>query len=74
MYGFDILKLNIEINTIIYAAFWFLFLAYVIFSAVLYYHWKTYAMNKKIINITLAIYFCTTIPLIMIMAELMLTL
>lgn len=40
---------------------------YVIFSAVLYYHWDTYATDNRVTGTTLIIYALSTIPLLIIM-------
>lgn len=38
--------------------------AYAIFSAVLYFHWTAYSSDLKITALTLLVYFCITIPLL----------
>lgn len=40
---------------------------YVMFTAILYYHWQTYGTDKKISGLTLVLYFATTIPLLIVM-------
>ncbi len=35
---------------------------YALFSFIMYYHWKEYSVEPKMTNITLALYFLTTIP------------
>jgi hypothetical protein len=41
--------------------------SYVIFSAVLYYHWETYTTDGKVQNMTLLIFFASTLPLLLVM-------
>lgn len=48
--------------------------AYVIFSAVLYYHWNAYSSDTRITSITLIAFFASTFPLLLIMALILLTL
>ena len=38
---------------------------YTIYTAVFYYHWKTYGTDIKMTGLTLILYFTTTIPLIL---------
>jgi len=47
--------------------------AYVIFSAILYYHWQTYSTDERMTRITLISFFVTTFPLLLIMALILLT-
>ena len=46
---------------------------YVLFTAVFYYHWKTYSTDEKVTNLTYVLYFITTLPLIIVMGVLLLT-
>jgi hypothetical protein len=59
--------LILPIDTIITGSLYFIIGAYAIFTGVLYYHWKTYGTDAKITNLTLILYFATTIPLVIIM-------
>lgn len=47
--------------------------AYVIFSAVLYYHWHNYSTDQKVTHTTLITFFVCTFPLLLIMALILLT-
>jgi hypothetical protein len=40
---------------------------YIIFTAVLYYHWHTYTSDLKMATVTYIAYFAITVPLIMVM-------
>lgn len=46
---------------------------YVIFTAILYYHWQQYGTNVKVNWITGIVYLATTLPLILIMSILAFT-
>jgi hypothetical protein len=46
---------------------------YVIFSAVLYYHWNTYSTDERVSRITLITFFVGTFPLLLVMALILLT-
>ena len=46
---------------------------YVVFTAVLYYHWQQYGTNAKVGWITGVTYLCTTVPLVCLMGILALT-
>lgn len=48
--------------------FYGLVVVYVIFTAILYYHWQTYSTDPKMNFLTFVIYFATTVPLIIILA------
>ena len=57
---------SIPVGTVAQGAFLFVLGLYAIFSAILYYHWQTYSTNAKIHTLTMALYFLTTIPLLII--------
>lgn len=46
---------------------------YVIFTAILYYHWQQYGTNAKVNRITGVVYFTTTLPLLLLMSLLAFT-
>jgi hypothetical protein len=46
----------------------FLFI-YVIFTAVMYYHWAAYASDAKTLSVTYIAYLAITIPLLIVMAS-----
>jgi hypothetical protein len=52
--------------------FYVLLGAYAIYTAMLYYHWQTYATDARIEFLTLVIYFAITIPLIITMVAVVL--
>lgn len=46
---------------------------YLIFTAILYYHWQQYSTNKKVTWVTFMLYLGTTVPLMFIMSILAFT-
>lgn len=66
--------LNFPIGDIALFALYFIIGAYAIFSAVFYYHWHTYGTDAKITNLTLGLYFGITLPLLIIMTLMAITL
>ena len=65
---------SIPLDTVVYASFLFILGVYAIFTAILYYHWKTYATDQKVTALTLGMYFVTTIPLLLVMGIMLLIL
>ncbi len=63
----QIKSLNLPIDTLVMLTFYFTLGIYAIFSAILFYHWKTYGTDVKVSGLTLIIYFATTIPLLIVM-------
>lgn len=63
----QIQAVDISIHTLVMLVFYFVLGTYAIFSAVLYYHWKTYGSDEKVTLYTLILFFTTTIPLLIIM-------
>jgi hypothetical protein len=53
-----------DIATLMTLGFYVLAIFYVIFSVILYYHWMQYAVDAKVRNLSLLIYFLATIPLL----------
>lgn len=60
--------LNVPLDTLVTLIFYFVLGMYALFSAILYYHWNTYAADGKVTTVTLITYFACTIPLIIVMA------
>ena len=63
-------SLNLPIEAIGQLAFYFIAGAYIIFTAIFYYHWDSYGSDKKVTTITLIAYFVSTIPLLIVMTSL----
>ena len=62
--------MTMSIGSIVELAFYLITLVYIIFSAILYYHWREYGTDIKVTTYTLTAFFATTIPLIIIMGVL----
>lgn len=60
-------SLNFPIESIVMLSLYFIIGIYTIFTAIFYYHWKTYATDTKVTAYTIMLYFATTIPLLIIM-------
>ena len=63
----------VSLHTILLLSLYLIAGAYVIFSAVLYYHWQTYSTDIRVTKITLVAFFASTFPLLLIMALILLT-
>lgn len=61
-------NLSFSFRDIISFGFFFAIALYAIYSAVLYYHWNTYATDNKVTRVTLLIYCAATLPLVIVMA------
>lgn len=59
--------INLPISTIITLGFYLVFGLFIIFTAIFYYHWKTYGTSPRVTNLTLFLYFITTLPILLIM-------
>ena len=59
------LSLNISLHTIIALGFYFAAFIYIIFTAIIYYHWDQYSIDAAVTRITLIIYFAITVPLML---------
>ncbi len=53
-----------DLATLMTLGFYALAIFYVVFSVILYYHWMQYAVNAKVRNLSLLMYFLATIPLL----------
>lgn len=68
MSGLGNLKaINLPMETIVMLALFLVLGIYAVFSAILYYHWKTYGTDNRVTGLTLILYFATTVPLLVIM-------
>jgi len=64
---------TVSLHSILLLAMYLTTGAYVIFSAVLYYHWNTYSTDERVSRITLITFFISTFPLLLIMGLILLT-
>ena len=62
------------LSDIVLLVFYIVLLGYIIYSVILYYHWQQYSTNAAVTWTTLVIYAVTTLPLILLMSVLALTL
>lgn len=58
---------TLPLHTIITLGFYLVATIYILFSAIMYYHWKEYGTDAGVTKITLVLYLVTTLPLILIM-------
>jgi heme/copper-type cytochrome/quinol oxidase subunit 2 len=65
--------INISLHSFVLLVLYFIIAVYTIFSAIFYYHWQNYSTEPKVTTYTLTLYFATTIPLVIIMSILALT-
>lgn len=64
---------NLSLHSTLLLALYITTGIYVIFSAILYYHWNTYSTDERVSRITLITFFVSTFPLLLIMALIFLT-
>jgi hypothetical protein len=60
----------VPLGTIVSLSFYLIVGAYIIYSVILFYHWKNYGTDVKVTTVTLVTYLATTVPLIVIMSVL----
>ncbi len=63
-----IVPISLSIELLMPLIFYMVAALYTVFTGVLYYHWNTYAQDRKTIALTYTLYFVITLPLILIMA------
>lgn len=63
-----------SLQSIVQLVFLILLGVYLLFTIILYYHWREYSIDKKVTSYTLITYFTTTVPLLLIMGILLLVL
>lgn len=67
------LPIGFTLSNLLSISFFGLLLFYAIFTAIFFYHWRTYATNVAVTNATLVVYFLATLPLLFIMGSIALT-
>jgi hypothetical protein len=55
---------SIELTTTLTFIFYIMTALYAIFSVILYFHWMEYAVDNRIRNLSLLLYFLSTLPLV----------
>jgi len=63
---------NFTLESVLSLIFYLIFGLYIIFTAILYYHWQTYATDKLVSRVTILSFFATTLPLLLIMSAVLL--
>jgi len=58
---------NLNLDNAINITLFLVLIVYLVYSVILYYHWKSYSSDIKVTGMTLVTYLSTTIPLIIIM-------
>ncbi|HMO78127.1 MAG TPA: hypothetical protein PKA42_03395 [Candidatus Paceibacterota bacterium] len=54
-------------ETLLVLGFYLIAILYIVFSAILYFHWQQYSMNAAVSKTTAILYLSTTLPLIIMM-------
>lgn len=62
-----IIPISLSIELLMPLIFYMVAALYTVFTGVLYYHWSTYAHDKKTIALTYTLYFALTLPLLIVM-------
>ncbi len=62
--GLIVSNISIELSTLATLGFYLMATVYIIFTAIMYYHWNEYSTSARVSSITLICYLATTIPLI----------
>ena len=58
---------SLSLDTAVNITLLLVLVAYLIYSVILYYHWKSYSSDLKVTGMTLITYFSATVPLLIIM-------
>jgi len=57
------INLSIPLETITTLGFYGIAAIYIIFTAILYYHWQEYSIDKGVTKTTFILYLATTLPI-----------
>lgn len=63
----DTSVINLPLKTFISLGFYLMMIFYIIFTAILYYHWNNYSVDPGVTKITYIFYLIITVPLITIL-------
>lgn len=66
-------QLSVSVDTVLTLAYLLIVGFYVIFTGILYYHWDTYATDKKVTRLTMILYGAASLPLLILMGILLIT-
>ncbi|MCB9810783.1 MAG: hypothetical protein H6779_01220 [Candidatus Nomurabacteria bacterium] len=59
---------TLPLHTIITTSFYLVLITYIVFTAILYYHWNEYSVEPTVTRTTYVFYFASTLPLILILS------
>lgn len=62
--GLPLTAISVNLTTLATLGFYLIAAVYIVFTAIMYYHWNAYSTNKTVNGITLLLYLVTTIPLL----------
>lgn len=65
--GLAYTSLSIPFSTLATLGFYLIATFYIVFTAILYYHWNAYSTSAKVSSLTLIVYVLTTLPLMSIL-------
>lgn len=64
---------SFSLHNLIGISFYAILLFYAVFTAIFFYHWRTYATSVSVTNTTLVVYFVITLPLLVLMGSIAMT-
>ncbi len=67
------LSLILPLHNLALLAFYITALCYVVFTIIFYYHWSQYSVDLKVTALTYTAYICTTVPLMLALAKIALS-
>jgi hypothetical protein len=59
--------MTVPLATAVQIVFLLMVAAYALFTAILYYHWNSYADNRMVTRLTFVLYFLATLPCVGVM-------
>ncbi len=65
--GSTTISFEVPIDTLTSLGFYGVAAIYIIFTAIMYYHWNAYSIDKNVTRTTLVLYFLITVPLFVIL-------
>lgn len=64
---------SFSLHNVMSISFYALLLFYAVFTAIFFYHWRTYATSVSATNTTLLVYFLVSVPLLVLMGSIALS-
>lgn len=62
--GLALTSITFDFSTLAILGFYLLAAVYIVFSAIMYYHWNAYSSNTSVSRLTFILYMATTLPLL----------